>query len=164
MPGSGVWHLILWIHYLALSLWIGGIIFLSGVVAPTAHHSMASRALAGEIVSKILKRLNRIELISCSLLLTTSFSSYRFIKTSEQSLCYLILAIGAMGLLTSFYTFYLTPRMESIKETIPTIDAVSSSHASKIEFDRLHRIYVKLMSLNLVLGLFVLYGSVVVLK
>ena len=164
MTTSGTWHLIQWLHYLALSLWIGGITFFSAGVAPVVHRSMASKAVAGEIVGSVLKRLNILELLCCFSVLATSLCSFRFIQSGEKNLWYLIVAILLMGSLTFFYTFHLTPRMESLKEKIPTLDALSSSHAAKIEFDRLHRIYVKLMTFNLALGLIVLYGSIVVLK
>lgn len=163
MPASGIWHFIQWIHYLALALWIGGITFLSSI-APIVHNTMASRTVAGEIIGKILKRLNSVEILCCLVLLATSFSSFRFVSGKEQSLWYLIFTIVLMGLLTFFYSFHLTSRLESLKEKIPMLDTLSTNHAAKIEFDRLHRIYVKLMSLNLVLGLGVLYGSVVILK
>lgn len=163
MLPSGIWNFILWIHYLALSLWIGGITFIS-ISAPAIHGSMASKAVAGQIVGRILKRLNSVEIACTLILLTTSLCAYRFVRGKEQWLGYLILVILLMGLLSAFYTFHLTPRLESLKEQIPTLDALSSTHAAKIEFDRLHRIYVKLMTLNLALGLAVLYGSVVILK
>ncbi len=163
MLASGIWNFIQWIHYLALSLWIGGITFVS-IAAPAIHHSMASRAVAGQIVGKILKRLNPIEITCALILLATSFSSFHFVHAKEEWLFYLIAVILLMGFLSAFYAFHLTPRLESLKEQIPTLDALSSAHAAKIEFDRLHQIYVKLMTLNLALGLVVLYGSVVVLK
>jgi hypothetical protein len=153
-----------WLHYLALSLWIGGITFLSAAAAPAAHSSMASRAVAGQIVAKILRRLNAIELVCCTLLLVTSLSSFRFVRERQSWLWYLILVILLMGILTCYYRFYLTPRLESIKEEVPTLETLSPEHPSKVEFNKLHRLYVKLMSLNLVLGLMALYGSVVILK
>lgn len=163
MPANGLWHFILWIHYLALSLWIGGITFIS-LAAPAIHGSMASKAVAGQIVGRILKRLNPVEITCALVLLTTSLCAFRFVRGKEQWLGCLILVITLMGLLSAFYTFHLTPRLESLKEQIPTLEALSPVHAAKIEFDRLHRIYVKLMTLNLALGLVVLYGSVVILK
>ncbi|MBI3316889.1 MAG: DUF4149 domain-containing protein [Candidatus Omnitrophica bacterium] len=162
MTASGIWNLIQWVHYLALSLWIGGIVFLACVAAPSIHHSMASRAIAGEIVSKILARLNLIELGCCVILVLTSFSSYPFIQGYHSMIWNLSLAFLFMGAVTAFCTFYLSPRMQSLKQKIPTLDTLSSTHAGKMEFDRLHRMYVKLMSLNLVLGMGALYLSVVI--
>ena len=164
MSASGIWYFIQWLHYLALSLWVGGITFLCAVAAPSVHHSMVSRAVAGQVVAKMLKRLNVIEIACCFLLIVTSVLSFRFIHQKQNGLWYLIVFILSMGLLTAFYSFYLTPKLEAIKEKVPTLDSLSADHPSKVEFNRLHQLYVKLMSLNLVIGLFVLYGSVVVLR
>ena len=164
MSGSGTWYFIQWAHFLALSLWIGGITSLAGIAAPAAHASMASRAVAGEIVGKILKKLNTVELLACTVLLATSLASFRFVRARENWLGGMMMILIVMGLLTLYYGFHLSPRLESIKERMPTLDSLSSNHAAKIEFDRLHRIYVKLMSLNLVLALGVLYLSVVIFK
>ena len=163
MPATGVWNFILWLHYLALSLWMGGITFLSAIAAPSTHGSVASRAIAGEIVGRMLKRFNTMELTCALLLLVTSISSFRFVMRKE-SLWILIVAILVMGVFTSFYTFHLTPQMDSIKEKNPTLSTLSKDHPAKVEFDKLHHLYVRLMSLNLVIGIAALYGSVVILK
>lgn len=54
--------------------------------------------------------------------------------------------------------------MRALKEKVPTLDALSTGNPIKLEFDHLHKVYVKLMSFNMVLGLAVLYGSVVVFR
>lgn len=164
MPTSGVWNLILWIHYLALVLWIGGIIFFAAVTAPVIHHSMISKAIIGDIVSKILKRLNAVELTACLTLLATTFSAFHFSRGHDQPLSYLILAEFTMGLITLFYSYVLAPRMESLREKVPTLDTLSANNAVRIEYERLHKIYVRLMSFNLALGMILLYVSVVLLK
>ena len=164
MPTSGLWHLIKWMHFLALALWIGGIIFLAMIAAPAIHTSMASKAIAGDIVGRILKRFNVAELACCAVLILTSFAVYHFIPGYSRLLSYMMLAVFLMGLITAFYVFSLTPKMHALKEKVPTLEMLSSGHAVKEEFDRLHHLYVKLMSLNLVLGMGVLYVSVVVLK
>jgi len=164
MSTNLIWPILQWFHYLALSLWIGGIAFLCAVAAPAAHHSIASRAVAGQIVARILKRLNVIEIACCLILIVTTFSSLRLIHQKHHWLWILIAVILMMGCLTTFYTFYLTPKLEAIKAEVPTLDSLSVDHPSKLEFHRTHKLYVRLMGLNLILGLFVLYGSVVVLK
>ena len=164
MSPDHVWHFLEWLHYLALGLWIGGIVFVCFMAAPAAHGSMASKAVAGDIVSRILKRLNRMEIVCCLVLLGTTFSAFRFVSYRQAWLWGLILAVMMMGGASLFYAFRLGPQMELIKERTPTFDSLSPGHAQKKEFNRLHQFYVQLMSLNLVLGLAVLYGSVVVLK
>lgn len=158
-----MWHFIQWVHYVALALWVGGIAFVS-IAAPAIHDSMVSRSLAGDIVGKILKRLNTVEMFCGLVLFCTSFVAFRFVSEKEQALVILVLLIFMMSSITVFYTFFLTPRLESLKVNIPTLDALSKTNAAKMEFDRLHRLYVKFMSLNLVLGLAILYGSVVIFQ
>ena len=164
MQPSTVWHLIQWLHYLGLSLWIGGIVFFSAIAAPSAHRSMASKAIAGEIVGKMLARFNSVEITCTLLLLVTSVSSFRFIQERKEWLGLMIAVIFLMGAVVLFYAYPLTARLETLKEKIPTLEVLSASNSAKKEFDRLHHLYVRLMSLSLVLGLAVLYGSVILLK
>jgi uncharacterized membrane protein len=163
MPADGVWNFLLWLHYLGLALWIGGIIMITAVAIPAAHRSMASKAVAAEIVRGTLKKLNMVEMTCCLLLLVTTVSSFRFVQ--QRHLLYeLIFGIVLMGLITIVYAFQLTPQLERLRESTPTLDSLSENHETKKEFLRIHKLYVRLMSVNLVLGLAVLYGSVVILK
>lgn len=164
MPTTGLWHMILWLHYLALGIWTGSIIFFATVVASNIHHSIVSKAVAGETVGQILKRLNVLEISCAGVLVFTTLSSFHFVNGGrEQGLFYLAADIVLMGIMTLFYSCHLTPRMDQIKAKIPTLDVLPDSHAAKGEFNRLHKLYVKLMSLNLALGLLALYLSVVLL-
>ena len=166
MPANAVWNFLQWIHYLALSAWIGGIAFLAAIAAPSIHRSMVSRPVAGELVGMMLRRFNRIEMLCSLLLIVTSFSSQRFLQVQGGwvPVLMLVFVIVLMGGLTTYYTYYLDPRMHQIRLSTPTLDTLSAKNPLKIEFDRLHKRYVRLMSLNLVLGLLVLYGSVVIFK
>ena len=109
MSATAVFSFIQWLHYLALSLWIGGITFVSAVAAPAAHRSMASKAIAGQIVGDMLKRLNAVEMICAGLLLVTSFSSMRFIQYHRHLLWVMVFFIILMAMMTSFYAFSVTP-------------------------------------------------------
>ena len=163
MPAEAVWNFLLWLHYLALALWIGGIVMIAAVAIPSAHRSMASKAVATEVVRTTLKKLNAVEMTCCLLLLVTTVSSFRFLQ--NQKLAYeLIFGVVLMGMVTIVYAFQLTPRLEHLRETVPTLDALPETNPSRKEFNRLHKMYVRLMSVNLVLGLAVLYGSVVILR
>ncbi len=164
MPTSSIWNFIQWVHYLALLLWVGSIAFFSLVVAPSVHHSVASKAVAGDIISKILKRLNILEFTCCLFLITTGLAFFHFTPEKCRVVSYLILTVIFMGFLVVFYALYLTPRLEALKTRIPTLEMLPENHPARSEFNHLHRLYAKLMSLNLVLGLMVLYASVVILR
>ncbi len=158
MSAAAVWHLILWVHFLALSLWAGGIFFTSAIGAPAVHKSMASKALAGQIVGRMLKRLNSVELFCCFMLLITSFSAYRFVPEQKDALWKLLAGFILMGLITIYYTFRITPQIEALKERVPALEVGTPA---KAEFDRLHKRYVALIAVNGGLALALLYQSVV---
>src|SRR5258707_12980046 len=58
--------------FLSLTVWIGGIIFLSFVEAPTAFHVLPSRHMAGTVVGHSLGILHWIGLFSRILFLGSS--------------------------------------------------------------------------------------------
>ncbi len=160
-----VWDVIQWFHFLSLSLWIGGITFLSAIVAPSVHHSVVSRAVAGEIVGHVLRRLNKLEIFCFLILIATSFLSFRFIQAQNKTSLWIVIAvILGMGTVTSVYSFRIAPLMATIKENVPTLDTLSEDNPSKMQFKRLHRLYVLMMSGNLILGLCVLYASIRILR
>ena len=163
MPTEQIWSLILWVHYLALSLWVGGLFFASAVMAPAVHRSMASKAVAGQIVSTGLKRLNTIELVACFLMISTVLLSSRFVIT-DRFLIYPLVTLLFMGSFTSFYAFCLTPKMTALRENTPGFDMLPAEDAAKKEFGFCHRIYVGFLTLNLILGLVMLYFSVLYLR
>ncbi len=163
MPASGVWSFIEWVHYLFLSLWIGGIVTACVIATPVVHRSMISKPLAGEIVREIFRSLNQLELMSFFFLVITTFASMRF-AGNEAKVWLLLLTIVTMGLLCSFYAFYLSARLSAVREDTAGFESLPAEHPSKKRFGRLHRLYVRLMSLNLILGMTALYGSVVIFK
>ena len=162
MTAENVWDILRWIHFLALSLWLGGIVFLVLIAVSAVHRSMVSRALAGEIVSGMLKRLNYLEIFACLVLLVTSVSSAHFLVGDDRAVLCLTGLVLAMGAVTAVYAFYLTPRMESLKSDQPGFEALEDGHEVRIRFKKLHQYYVQLMGLNMFLGLVTLYVSVAV--
>ncbi len=123
---------------------------------------MAAKAVAGQIVAKTLKRLNTLEIMCCLLLIATLVLSRRFVEAST-ALHALLAVVVLMGVLTCFYAFRVTPKMEHLRLT-PGFETQTDDQDMKREFRSLHRVYVRLMSLNLVLGTAVLYGSIVLLS
>ena len=159
MPAEQVWHFIRYFHYLALSVWIGGIISTVAVSVPAIRGSMASKPVAGQIIGRLLKRLNMIELMCFLFLLATAFSSLRFVH-EQAKVWRLTTAIAAMGGLAFIYAYPLARCLDILKEKIPTLETLPRGHAERIGFDRLYSIQAALMTANLLLGLAVLYGSI----
>lgn len=161
MDAETVWNVIQCVHYTALVLWIGGIFFVGIMVPPSVHRSMASKAITGQIVGDCLRRLNTLEFLACFTLIATLLLSSRFVYAEQENLIRLFLTVLMMGFMTSVYRFYLTPKLNWIRENTPTLDDLSGSHPEKKKFRSFHRSYVYLIFLNFLFGLFVLYGSIV---
>lgn len=118
--------------------------------------------MAGEIVGKVLAKLNRIEIVCFSVLLGTLSSALHFAGYNRETLG-LFGAVAVMGVLTFFYAFQLTPKMRELREGTPGFYDLNPEHPVKKEFGKLHRFYVRLMSMNFLLGLGVFYVSLSVL-
>lgn len=157
-----IWDWIRWVHYLALSLWIGGIFFFAAAVVPSVHGSMAAKAVAGQIVAQTLKRLNTLEMM-CGLLVIATLVLARHFVEAAMPLNALLAVVLVMVGLTFFYTFALTPKMERLRLT-SGFESQTEDQDMRQEFRSLHRLYTRLMAFNLVLGAVVLYGSIVLLS
>jgi len=148
-----------WVHYTALGFWTGGIFFFSVVSAPAVHRSLASHAVISQIVRSSLKRLNYLEIFCCLVLLTTTLAAQHVKAPGAVSWKILLGLFLLMGATTGFYTFYLTLRMQVLESGQAGFDVLENGHPSKAAFQRLHRLYVSLMSFNFLLGMAGFYLS-----
>lgn len=158
MTAQDAWHLVLCVHFLALSFWTGGIFFMAAIGAPSAYRSMASHAVASQIVGGMLKRLNGIEFMCCFLLLITSFSAFRFVPGAENSIWKLIIGVLLMGGFSLYHALVLMPKLDAAQERIP---AMAQDMPGRARFDTLYKRYVGLMAVNGALGIVLIYQSVV---
>src|SRR5712692_5696176 len=89
---------------LSLVVWLGGLIFFSFVVAPTAFSVLPSRHLAGSVVSRSLSALHWMGLASGVVFLVTSMLHARFSTGSPHPLAarhVLILCMLALTAISS---------------------------------------------------------------
>jgi uncharacterized membrane protein len=142
------------IEFLGLSLWLGGDVFLSFVVAPGAFRILPSRDQAGAIVGHSLWWMHflgvtcGIVLLVARLLRARSFTCL----ASASALCVVL-----MIALTVFSQHAISPKMAALRGQMGSIQATSADSALLAEFSRLHRISVSLESCVLLAGLAALY-------
>ncbi len=158
MSAETVRHFLLWIHYGVLGGWADGIFFMIFAAGPALDYSMVSKALSAQIQGHIFRRFNFAALGACFLLLAIISSFFHFIPGKSAGLLKLFFSTAVMGIFTAYSVFGLLPRMEHLKETIPALSL--ESHGQR-EYDRFLRVYRGLQLLTGLLGLFILYGSVV---
>jgi uncharacterized membrane protein YhhN len=120
--------------FLALVVWVGGIVFFAFVEAPTAFHVLPSSALAGSVVGPSLTKLHWTGIV-CGLVFLLSSVAYNNLKHAQTRLLSGIhILIFLMLVLTCVSQFAITPRMRELRAGPLSMDTA----AVQTEFDRLH--------------------------
>ena len=129
------------LHFVVLSLWVGGLAAIALVVAPVAFH--VDRDVAGRVVGASLRVFGRIELVLAALALITAF------------LCQ---SVGVWGGTVRWIRLTLLLLMTALSlgyvaGVYPAIEKARGRAEAKADFDRLHRLSVQLVGANLLLGI-----------
>jgi hypothetical protein len=138
---------------LSLIVWIGGIIFLSFVEAPTAFSVLPSRHLAGTVVGHSLSILHWMGLFAGVVFLGSSMLLSSLATGSAQPLAVRHVLIVAMLLLTVVSQFGISPKMATLRASFGDIDSVPADNPDRLRFDALHKWSVRLEVAVLALGL-----------
>jgi uncharacterized membrane protein len=151
---------------LALVVWVGGIIFLAFVEAPTAFMSglLPTRHLAGSIVGRSLDLLHYMGIASAVVFLIASMVYCRVTVGDARPLAIRHLLIVLMLGLTLISQFAVSPRMHALRAQAVIIDNLSLDDPIRSEFDRLHVWSEKLEEAVLLLGLVALFRTAQELK
>jgi uncharacterized membrane protein len=144
-----------WIELLGLTIWIGGMMILGAVVAPTVFNTVKPIEMAGAAMSLVFRKFNGGLVYVCIVLVVLGFLGKLFLDQRLGRSRWIEAGLLAAMILVSLYIgAILGPRMEVLRH-IRITDA--SNSAAIVEFDRDHRISVSLFSVNLILGLAVLF-------
>jgi len=143
--------------FLSLVVWVGGIIFLSFVEAPTAFSALPSRHMAGTVVGHSLGILHWMGLFAGVVFLGSSMLLSSLTTGSAQPFTCRHVLVLLMLLITVASQFGISPKMASLRAQFGDIDAVSSTDPGRLQFDALHKWSVRLEGTVLVLGLVALF-------
>lgn len=142
------------VYRLALALWAGGMSVFTFVVTPVIFRTQ-TRDDAGKIVGALFPVYFRFCLGVAAVALVARAIAGEAFSGSRQlagtAVIVLSLAIGA------YHTFGLLPRMESVKETVVSLESTPKEDAARREFSRLHGVS---MTLNLAV---IVAGAVLIL-
>ena len=146
---------------LSLVVWLGGVIFLAFVLAPTVFSPglLPTRHLAGTIVGRSLDLLHYMSIVSGIVFLVASMLYSRMAAGSARPLAARHLLIALMLLLTAISQFAISPRMHALRAKVGVIDNVPLDNPLRLEFDRLHVWSENFEKAVLVLGLAALYTT-----
>lgn len=150
-------HILRFLQVFTLGTWLGGILYLSFAVAPAAFGALGSRDQAGALVGLILARLHFFGWIAgVVFLLAVAFEVQLFSAALRPAVLCVILMLA----LTGYSQWRVTPRMASLRAQMVSVDRTPRDNPLRVEFDRLHRISVRLESGVLLLGLAALFLTV----
>ena len=137
---------------LSLIVWIGTIIFLSFVEAPTAFSVAPTRHMAGTLVGHSLSILHWMGLFSGVVYLGSSMLLSSLTTDSAQPFAVRHVLVLAMLLLTVVSQFGISPKMATLRASFGDIDSVPTDNPERVRFDVLHRWSVRLEVAVLALG------------
>jgi len=146
---------------LALVVWVGGIIFLAFVEAPTAFTPglLPTRHLAGSSVGRSLDLLHAMGIVSGFVFLIASMVYCRMSAGNPRPLALRHLLIVLMLALTMISQFAISPRMHALRAQAGVIDSLALNDPVRAEFDRLHVWSENFEGVVLLLGLVAVFRT-----
>ena len=134
------------IYLIALAIWLGSLVAISFIVAPAIFKYANSYKEAGSLVGRILQRFRYLE-ISCAAILTI----LTLVNLNASQLYLFRFGLVCLMLfLLCIYGFYINPILSKLRQEIADPD---NTNPSKQLFNRLHKISVSLVLLNMLIGI-----------
>ncbi len=148
-------YLCYWIELLGMAVWIGGMVILGALVAPTVFNTVKPIEMAGEAMSLVFRKFNGGLVYVCIALVILGFLGKSFLSQRRGRSLWIEGGLLTVMVLSGLYIgAILGPRMEDLRH-IRIADP--SNAAAIVEFNHRHRISETLFSVNLLLGLAVLF-------
>jgi uncharacterized membrane protein len=147
--------LFVWLELLGLGIWIGGMVILGAVVAPTVFNTVKPVEMAGDAMSLVFHRFNGEWVFVCIGLVVLGFIG-KWLAAPPQGIRIRIeAALVTVLVLSGLYIgAILGPRMQALRQITMTD---RSNGMAVAEFDHMHKRSVQLFSINILLGLAVLW-------
>ena len=151
---------------LSLVVWLGGVIFLAFVEAPTVFSPglLPTRHMAGSIVGRSLDLLHYMAIASGVIYLFASILYSRMATGTPRPMAARHLLIVLMLILTLISQFAISPKMHAQRAEVGVIDDVPIDNPQRREFERLHVWSEKFEEAVLLLGLVAIYVTAQALR
>lgn len=146
--------LFLFLENVGAGVWVGALLTFGFAVAGTIFRGLPSITLAGSINAQILHKLNLIEAgAAIAIALATLFF---LVQPAERTPIRLSKTVLLVLMITAliYYGAILADQMEYLRTEIGNFDQFDvAKQAFRDEFNRLHKVYTRLVGANLVMGL-----------
>jgi uncharacterized membrane protein len=152
-----------YVYVLALVVWLGGMVLLGAIVAPTtfgvlqAVEPITGRALAGDLFGAILSRFHYVAYAAGAILLLTL--AVMAVLGPRPASYAIRSAIIAIMLGVALYSGLVVLRqIDAIQREVGRLPSqLPAGDARRVEFDALHLLSTRLMMLNIAGALVLLY-------
>jgi uncharacterized membrane protein len=152
-------------YVLALVVWLGGMVILGAVVAPTtfqvlqAREPAAGRMLAGEVFGSTLARFHYVA-YACGAVLLVTLLVMAVLGPRPSAFALRTTIVVSMLAIALYSGLVVFGDIESVQRDIGAGVAASSlpaGDARRARFDQLHQLSTRLMMINMVGALLLLY-------
>ena len=151
------------VYVLALAVWLGGMTILGAVVAPTIFQTLQSadantgRALAGLAFGAILSRFHFVA-YGCGALLLVSLIVMALLGPRPKQFAIRFGIVVAMLLVSAYSGVIVLGELDAIQREIGMLPShLPEQDPRRVRFDELHQLSTRLMMIDLVGALALLY-------
>lgn len=146
-----------YVQFLALAIWVGGIVYLSFVVAPALFQTLSSADEAGAVIGIVLTHLHWLGVICGGVYVACALGLGRSLRGIARAGALAVLAMLVLTLISQLGVF---PRINTLGAEMGSIAATPASSPLRREFNRLHEVSVDLEGAVLLLGLGAIFLTV----
>ena len=152
-----------YMYVLALVVWLGGIVILGALVAPTTFQVLQSiepstgRALAGEVFGTAIARFHYVSYAAGGLLLV-SLAAMALLGPRPAGYAVRTALIACILAIALYSGLVVLNRIDAIQQTVGGLTSnLPADDPRRIRFDELHLLSERLMMLNMAGALALLY-------
>ena len=150
-------------YVLALIVWLGGMVVLGAIVAPATFQVLQAsapeigRALAGDLFGRILARFHYVA-YACGGMLLVSMLAMAVLGPRPRAFAVRLSVIGVMLLIALYSGLIVLRTIDAIQLEIGQLPSLlPPGDARRIRFDALHQLSTRLMMVNVIGALALLY-------
>jgi hypothetical protein len=152
-----------YVYVLALVIWLGGMVILGALVAPTTFQVLeeavpsTGRALAGDVFGTTIARFHYVAYAAGAILLLT-LAVMAVLGPRPPAFAIRSALIAVMLAVACYSGFIVLGGIEAIQQEVGGLPSrLPAADPRRVRFDELHRLSTRLMMLNVVGTLALLY-------
>jgi uncharacterized membrane protein len=152
-----------YVYLLALVVWLGGMLVLGALVAPTtfqvlqASDPTAGRELAGQLFGATIARFHGVQYGAGALMLVT-FAAMALLGPRPAHFAVRAAILAAMLAVAAYSGFIVLGSIDAVQQEVGgMVSRLAAGDARRMRFDALHELATRLMLVNMVGGLALLF-------